>query len=169
MSMKRFFFVLIIFSSHLLLSQNSDYLQKNFCMSLGKIVELGRKDNFDSYDGTLVKQSPFLPVPGYSIRLDNFPVTYADKDHRFVAKTNLNMDSLTALHKLEELKSFVGLCLDSIQWNKWVETIGDDSTTFFFRELKEAKAVAKDLCIDLAVVIAAHKVYTINMYIKRRR
>ena len=167
--MNRFLTAFIIFYSSMLLAQNSDYTHTKFCKNLNQVFELGRKDNFDSYDGTMVKQSPFLPAPGYSIKLDEFAVNYVDKDNRFVAKTNLNMDSLSALQKFEELKSYIGFCLDSVQWSKWTEISGDDSTTVFFKELKEAKAVAKDLDVKLAVVIAAPKVYTVNMYVRRRK
>jgi hypothetical protein len=167
--LKRIFFAIVIFYSQSIFSQNSEYLHSRFCKNLNKVFELGRQDNFDSYDGTMVKQSPLLPVPGYSIKLDEFAITYADKDHRFVGKTNLNLDSLSALQKLEELKAYVGYCLDSTQWTKWTETAGDDSTTVFFKELKEVRADAKDLNLILAVTLAAPKVYTVNLYVKRRK
>ena len=149
-------------------AQTNTYEQLNFCKSLSKVFEMGRYDNFDSYDGTMVKQSPLLPVPGYGIKLDRFPVNYADKDHRFVGKTNENFDSLSATIKLEELKTFVGNCLDSAQWNKWTETTGDDSTTAFFHEFKEAKATSKDMNLTLAIITVAPKLYSVNLYVRRR-
>jgi hypothetical protein len=167
--LKRIFLGIVTFWSPLLYSQNQQYLHTRFCGNLSKVFELGRKDNFDSYDGTLVKQSPLLPVPGYGVKLDEFAVNYVDKDKRFVAKTNLSLDSLSALQKLDELKAYVGFCLDSAEWHKWTESHGDDSTTIFFKELKEAKAEAKDLALVLAVALAAPKVYTVNMYVKRRK
>ena len=166
--MKRFFLAFLLFSSFLSFSQTVSYAQQNFCKNLNKIFELGRKDNFDSYDGTMVRQSAFLVVPGYSIKLDEFPVTYADKDSRFVAKTSLNLDSLSALKKLEELKTLVGFCLDTVQWKKWEEVNGDDAATVFFKELKEAKAVSNDLTLNLAITIAAPKVYSLVMYVQRK-
>jgi hypothetical protein len=117
----------------------------------------------------MVKESPFLPVPGYSIKLDEFAVNYVDKDKRFVAKTNLNMDSVSALHKLEELKTYVSFCLDTLQWTRWTEIQGDDSATVFFKEVKEARSKTKDMELVLAVTLAAPKVYTVNMYVKRRK
>ena len=150
-------------------SQSVNYTQQNFCKNLNKVFELGRKDNFESYDGTMVKQSPFLAVPGYSIKLDGFPVTYADKDNRFVGKTNENMDSLSALKKLEEMKMFLGNCLDTLQWGKWSEVTGDDSTTVFFHELKEVRTAARDLVLNVAAIIVAPKVYSVVMYVRRRR
>ncbi len=167
--MKKVVPVLFIAFSISVSSQTPEYEQSNFCKNLYKVFELGRKDNFDAYDGTLVKKSAFLTVPGYSIKLARFPENYVDKDNRFVAKTIENFDSLSALNKLEELRLFVGFCLDSSEWNKWTEVWGDDSTTYFFKELKELKAVAKDLTLTLSVTIAAPKVYTVNMYIRRRK
>lgn len=167
--MKRFLFAFLLFSYCFCPAQPTGYAQQNFCNNLNKVFELGRKDNFESYDGTMVKQSPFLQVPGYSIKLDDFPITYADKDSRFVAKTNLNLDSLSALIKLEELKSLVGYCLDTLKWKKWEEVNGDDATTVFFKEFKEVKAVSNDLTLNFAITIAAPKVYSIVMFIKRKR
>ncbi len=167
--MRGFFLFLFLFFSLSGFSQPPGYAQQNFCKNLNKVFELGRNDNFESYDGTMVKQSPFLPVPGYSIKLEGFPVNYADKDNRFVAKTNENMDSLSALKKLEELKTFVGYCLDSMQWKKWEEVNGNDSATVFLKELKKARATTKDLTLNIAIIIAAPKVYSVAMYVKRRR
>lgn len=167
--MNKILFAFFLFSNCFCFSQTASYAQQNFCKNLNKIFELGRKDNFDSYDGTMVRQSAFLVVPGYSIKLDEFPITYADKDSRFVAKTNINLDSLSALQKLEELKSLVGFCLDTVQWKKWEEVNGDDAATVFFKELKEAKTVSNDLTLNLAITIAAPKVYSVVMYVQRRR
>ncbi len=160
------FYVLLLFHGF---AQARLTPQESFCKNLNKIFELGRQDNFDSYDGTMVKQSPFLPVPGYSIKLDLFPVTYADKDHRFVGKTNENLDSLSALKKMDEMKTSVDFCLDTLQWSKWSEAKGDDSTTIFFHELTEVKTVCRDLAVTVAVVGLAPKVYSVNLYVKRRR
>ena len=143
--------------------------QESICKNLNKIFELGRQDNFDSYDGTMVKQSPFLPVPGYSIKLDLFPVTYADKDHRFVGKTNENLDSLSALKKMEELKTSIGFCLDTLQWSKWTEAKGDDTTTVFFHELTEVKTECRDLSVTIAVVKYAPKIFSVNFYARRKK
>lgn len=166
---KYFSFIFLVSYASGVFSQNTAYIQERFCKNLQKVFELGRQDNFDSYDGTMVKQSPFLQVPGYSIKLDEFAVNYADKDHRFVAKTNLNLDSVSALKELERLKPIIGFCLDSTQWSKWTEASGDDSSTIFFKELKIVRTEAKELDLKLAIVIAAPRVYTVNMYVKRRR
>jgi hypothetical protein len=165
---KRILLAIVAFSTSVH-AQNPAYSQTRFCTNLSKVFELGRQDNFDSYDGTMVKQSPFLPVPSYSIKLDEFAVNYVDKDNRFVAKTNLNLDSLSALQKLEEFKQFVGYCLDSAQWDKWTERSGDDTGTIFFKELKQSTATTRDIVLVLAITYAAPKVYTLNMYVKRRR
>jgi len=167
--MKGFFLFLLSVSLLCGFSQSVSYTQQNFCKNLNKVFELGRLDNFESYDGTMVKQSALLPVPGYSIKLEGFPINYVDKDYRFVAKTNENLDSLSALKKVEELKSFVGFCLDTLQWSKWSEINGDDSTTNFFKEFKEARAVTKDLTLNLAIIIAAPRIYSVVMYIKRKK
>lgn len=161
--------ILLLLLSLIGYGQSVSYKQQNFCRNLNKVFELGRQDNFDSYDGTVVKQSPLLPVPGYSIKLDDFPINYADKDNRFVAKTNLNLDSLSAINKLEELKGFVGYCLDTVQWAKWNEVPGDDSTTVFLKELKQAKTNCRDLNLALAIVSVAPKLYSVVLYVKRRR
>ncbi len=161
-------FILLVFISVNCCAQFDDYKQQNFCKSLYKVFELGLIDNFESYDGTMVKQSPMLPVPGYGIKLEKFPVNYADKDRRFVAKTNENYDSLSAEARLIELKSFVGYCLDTVRWAKWYDERGDDSTTVFFKEFKQAKAYSRDFNVSLAILTAAPKVYTIVLYIKRK-
>lgn len=161
-------FVLLALVSVSCVAQFDDYKQQNFCKNLYKVFEQGLNDNFESYDGTMVKQSPALPVPGYGIKLENFPVNYADKDHRFVAKTNQNFDSLSALARLEELKKFVGFCMDTVRWAKWYDEAGDDSSTAFLKEFKQAKAYSKDFNVSLAILTAAPKVYTIVLYIKRK-
>lgn len=149
-------------------SQSVNVTQQNLCKSLNKVFELGIKDNFDSYDATFTKQSAFLVVPGYAIKFDEFPITYADKDNRFVAKTNLNLDSLSALKKLEELQSLVAVCLDSVKWAKWEDVNGDDASTAFLKELKQTLATSNELTLNLAITIAAPKVYSVVMYVKRR-
>ncbi len=159
---------LLLFCSLGCFAQTAGYQQQNFCKNLYKVFSVGLNDNFDSYDGTMVKQSSLLQVPGYGIKLDRFPINYADKDHRFVAKTNENMDSLTALKRLEEMKEFVGFCLDSVHWGKWLEKDGDDSTTVFLKEFKQAQAISNDFTLSLAILSAAPKVYTLVLYVKRR-
>ena|ERR1043165_4624193 len=148
-------------------SQSEAYIQQSFCKNLNKVFELGRNDNFESYDGTLVKQSPFLPVPGYAIKLEKFAINYADKDNRFVAKTNLSMDSLSALQALDQMKQFVGFCLDTVQWKKWEEVNGDDKATVFLTEFKELRATSKDLNLTLTILVVAPRVYSIALYVKR--
>lgn len=167
--MRRFLVAILFLSATWGFAQSPNYTQQNFCKSLHKVFELGRKDNFDSYDATMVKQSAFLAVPGYSIKLDEFPITYVDKDNRFVAKTNLNLDSLSAFKKIEDLKLLTGFCLDTIQWTKWEEVNGDDATTVFFKEFKEERAISADLTLNLAIIIVAPKVYSLVMYAKRNR
>jgi hypothetical protein len=166
--MKKAAFILALFYAVVCQAQTNDYKQQNFCKNLYKVFELGLNDNFESYDGTLVRQSAVLVVPGYSIKLEGFPINYADKDHRFVAKTNENMDSLTALIRLEEMKTFVGFCMDTIRWAKWFEEPGDDPATPFLKEFKQAKAYSKDFSVSLAILSAAPKVYTVVLYIKRK-
>lgn len=166
--MKGFSVVVFLLLTGYCFSQQVNYKQFNFCKNLNKVFELAREDNFDSYDGTMVKQSPLLPVPGYSIKLENFPINYADKDHRFVAKTNENLDSVSVLNKLDELKSFVGYCLDTVQWKKWEVIDGDDSSTVFLKEFKQEKAVSKDLNLSLTILVVAPRIYSIAMYVKRR-
>ena len=167
--MKGIFFVFLLLTAGVCFSQPPGYAQQNFCKNLNKVFELGRNDNFESYDGTMVKQSPFLPVPGYAIKLEEFAINYADKDHRFVAKTNVNLDSLSALKKLEELKLFVGTCLDTTQWTKWTEVPGDDPATVFLTEFKEIRTFSKDFALNLAILIAAPNVYSIALYVKKKR
>lgn len=166
--MKFVFAVAGIFFLQASYSQTPEAVQARFCNALYKAFELGINDNFDSYDGTYEKQSAFLQVPSYGIHLEKFPINYADKDHRFVAKTNLNLDSTSAERTLEEMKTFAGICLDTINWQKWIEQPGDDASTVFMKEFKTAKALSKNLTLTLAIVSVAPKLYTINLYIKRR-
>lgn len=166
--MKALLTALFAFLFGILFAQTEERQQQSFCRNLAKVFELGRKDNFESYDGTMVKQSAFLPVPGYAVKLEKFAINYADKDYRFVAKTNQSMDSLSALKAMEEMKQFVGNCLDSTQWKKWETVDGDDKATVFLTEFKELRASSSDLNLTLAILIAAPKVYTIAMYVKRR-
>ena len=159
-------FLMIVFL--LGISQSTNMKQTNFCNSLSKVFLLGRNDNFSSYDGTTVKKSAFLVVPGYSVTLEDFAINYADKDNRFIARANTNLDSVSALAKLEELKYKVGACLDSTQWEKWILSDGNDAATPFFKELKQAKAVTHDFTLTLAMVCVATNLYSVNMYVKRR-
>lgn len=148
-------------------AQSASYEQQRFCTNLEKVLEDGRKENFESINGTNAKQSPFLIVPGYSIKLDPFGIIYVDKDNRFVGKTNQNFDSLSALKKLEELKPLVNYCLDSTMWY-WISTEGDDSTTVFFKEEHQLQAHGAEFIISLAMDKVAAKLYTVNLYIKRK-
>ncbi|MFN8300412.1 MAG: hypothetical protein U0T75_15025 [Chitinophagales bacterium] len=149
-------------------AQSVSYEQQRFCTNLEKVLEDGRKENFESINGTGAKQSAFLVVPGYSIKLDPFGIIYVDKDNRFVGKTNQNFDSLSALKKLEELKPLVNYCLDSTMWY-WTNEVGDDSTTVFFKEEQQLQAHGAEFIISLAVDKVAAKLYTVNLYIKRKR
>ena len=166
--MKKFLIALCCISVQTTFAQTPEFIQAKFCNALYKVFELGINDNFDSYDGTYVKQSAFLQVPAYGIHLEKFPVNYADKDHRFVAKTNLNLDSVSAVKMFEELQIFSGNCLDTVNWQKWTPQEGDDATTVFMKELRQAKAQSKQLMLSLAIVSVAPKLYTINLYVKRR-
>jgi hypothetical protein len=144
------------------------YEQQTLCKNLKEVFESGIRENFESITGTNARQSPFLPVPGYSIKLPDYPVIYVDKDSRFVGKHNQNLDSLTALIRLEELKEKISFCLDTSIWH-WNTLLGDDSTTVFFKETFQHKAVSSQLNLWLAVVNVAPKIYSVNLYIKRRR
>lgn len=166
--MKKYFYLVLFFSATQSYAQSAEAIQANFCKALKQVFELGIKDNFETYDGTMVKQSPFLPVPAYGIKLEKFALNYADKDNRFVAKTNLNLDSLSSMQELEAMKIFTGNCLDTLQWSGWSEINGDDTGTVFFKELKEAKAFSGNLELTLAVVKVAAKIYSINLYVKRK-
>lgn len=169
----RYFNALILCLAYVLacntvVAQTASYEQQKFCTNLEKVLEDGRKENFESINGTNAKQSPFLVVPGYSIKLEPFSVIYVDKDSRFVGKTNQNFDSLSALKKLEELRPFVGYCLDSTMWY-WTELNGDDSTTVFFKEERQLQAHGAEFTISIAMDKVAPKLYTVNLYIVKRR
>lgn len=157
---------LFIFS--FVLSAQTNVEQQRLCTGLKQVFESGIQENFESINGTGAKQSPFLPVPGYSIKLPDFPIIYVDKDSRFVARKNLNLDSLEALRQLEDTKAKVAFCLDSTEWT-WTEVPGDDSTTLFFREVKQYKATSAKLQLWVSVVYATPKVFSINAYVMRRR
>lgn len=149
-------------------AQNAAYHHQKFCNTLNKVFESGRVENFESLVGMNSKQSPFLQVPGPNVKLEPFPVLYIDKDNRFVGKTNENLDSLLAIKKLEELKEYISVCLDSTQW-VWVDFKGDDPTTVFFTENYEWQAISRELTLTLASVKVSEKVYTANMYIRRNK
>lgn len=157
--------VLTIIGSY---SQPAAYVQEQLCLNLNKVLESGRMENFESLQGVRAKQSAMLQVPGYSVKLPDFPVVYVDKDSRFVAKTLLNMDSASAQLKLQELKGVVGHCLDSVQWSKWTDVPGDDSTTTFFNEEQLLRALSREFILDLAIVKATEKVRTLQLYIRRK-
>lgn len=146
--------------------EDAAFEQQSFCKHLSEVLDNGVRDNFASINGTAARQNFLVPVPSYSIKLERFPITYVDKDHRFVGKTNLNFDSLSAVQELEKYKAFVAPCLDSTHWH-WSQTEGDDSTTVFFNELKEFRARQESFTITLAVIHAAIKVYSIVLYVKR--
>lgn len=149
-------------------SQNATYERQKFCNALSKIFESGRVENFESLAGMNSKQSPFLQVPGPNIKLEGFPVLYVDKDSRFVGKTNLNMDSVSALKKVDELKAYISSCLDSSQWF-WLDFQGDDSSTVFFKEVFYWQSVSKDLTLTLSAVNASGNSYSANLYIRRNK
>mgnify|MGYP006155044341 FL=1 len=143
------------------------YEQQKFCSNLNKVLESGRQEDFESLTDMNERQSSVLPVPGYSIRLAPFDVVYVDKDRRFVGKTNENLDSLSAVKRLEQLKPLVANCLDST-W-RWSEALGDDSTTVFFKEFKQLRAMGPEFTISLAMDVVAHNLYTVNLYIRKNR
>lgn len=143
------------------------YEQQKFCSNLNKVLESGRQEDFESLTDMNERQSSALPVPGYSIRLAPFDVVYVDKDRRFVGKTNENLDSLSAVKRLEQLKPLVANCLDST-W-RWSEALGDDSTTVFFKEFKQLRAMGPEFTISLAMDVVAHNLYTVNLYIRKNR
>ncbi len=161
-------FILLI-SSSALFAQQPNYEQIRFCKNLNKVFEDGRKENFESLSigAGGETHNALVKVPGYSVNLNPFDIYYVDKDNRFVAKTNENMDSLAALRKLEEYKAFIGYCLDST-W-KWSEVTGDDSSTVFFHEIKELKAVCPDLHIIIAMDLTVPRLYQVNLYIRRNK
>lgn len=158
-------FILVVMH---MVAQQPTYEQKRFCRNLEQVLEDGRQENFESLNGMSEKQSPLLPVPGYSIKLDPFGIIYVDKDHRFIGKTNQSFDSLSALQELEKLKEFTAYCLDTATWH-WSEKTGNDSATVFFTEEKQLIATGPEFIFSLAMDKVANKVYTVNLYIKRRR
>lgn len=167
--MKKIAFLLILSgSAQIIFSQNPVYEKQKFCNTLHRILESGRVENFESLAGMNSQQSPFLPVPGPNVKLEHFPVLYVDKDSRFVGKTNLNMDSVSAIKKVEELKAYVNSCLDSTQWF-WLDFAGNDSTTIFFKEAYYWQAFNKDLTLTLASVNTAGNAYSVNLYIRRNK
>lgn len=149
-------------------AQSTAYLQAQFCQNLNKVLESGRMENFESLQGAVAKQSPMLQVPGYAVKLPGFPVVYVDKDSRFVGKTLLNMDSVSARLKLQELQGFAGHCLDSVLWTTWTEKPGNDSTTLFFNEETVLRTTSREFILDLAIVHATEKVRSIHLYIRRK-
>lgn len=159
---------LALFASVYLRAQNLPYEQQKFCNTLYKIFESGRKENFESLIGMNSKQSPFLQVPGPNVKLEHFPVLYVDKDNCFTGKTNLNMDSASAVKKLEELKPYFNKCLDSTEWI-WLDFEGDDSTTTFFKEVYYWQAFNKDLTLTLASVHLSGNAYSATLFIRRNR
>lgn len=148
-------------------AQNTAYEQQRFCTNLNKVLESGRQEDFESLTDMNERQSAALPVPGYSIRLAPFEIVYVDKDRRFVGKTNENLDSLSAINRLEQLKPLVANCLDST-W-RWSEAMGDDGTTAFFKEFKQLRAIGPQFTISLAMDVVAHNLYTVNLYIRKNR
>lgn len=149
-------------------SQNAQYLQQKFCSNLNKVLESGSMENFESLDGMRNKQSPLLQVPGYAISLDPFPIVYVDKDNRFVAKTGLNMDSVSAIAKWNQLRTVVEHCLDSVRWAFWADSVSDNPQTVFFREERYNRAMSNIFNLDLAIVRINEKIWTVNLYIRRR-
>lgn len=165
---KPFLFLFICLSLVTRAQEQPTKEQQNFCRNLEKVLEDGRMENFESINGMNEKQSPFLPVPGYSIKLEPFGIIYVDKDHRFIGKTNQSYDSLGALRRLEELKHFTGYCLDTTIW-KWAPQLGNDTTTLFFTEEKQWIATSPEFTFSLAMDKVGTKTYNVNLYIKRRK
>ena len=164
--MKLPFLIFFLFWTHLIQAQSAAFKQEEFCHNLNKVIEDGRKENFEALNAVMEKNL-LNPYQGYTIKLAGFPITYVDKDKRFVAKTNLNLDSISALKKLDECKAQVGFCLDSTQWFKWTEVPGDDPATVFLKEVKELRAIESTLTLNLAIIRVAAKEYSVVMYIKR--
>ncbi len=160
--------VFCFLSLQMVFSQSATKEVPEFCHHLHKILDSGIKDNFESVTASSDHVSPFLKMPGQSLHLEKFPIYYVDKDSRFVGKSNLNFDTLSALKKLEELKEYVEVCLDTTQWT-WLAFDGEDSTTVFFHETKELLAISKELTLTLAMVEVAAKEYSIDLYIRRNR
>jgi len=158
---------ILMLAAYPLYAQTNTYQQQYFSKNLNKVFESGRKENFESINGVNEKESAFLPVPGYSIHLQPFNTIYVDKDNRFVGKTGEEMDSLSAIKRLDELLALIGPCLDST-W-QWREVYGNDSTTPFFKEIKELRAATADLELNIAMVQIAPNLYTANLYIRRKQ
>ncbi len=164
----RFMVTMLVLTLPVISFSQSAYLQQKFCNNLNKVLESGRMENFESLDGMRSKQSPLLQVPGYAINMDAFPIVYVDKDNRFVAKTGLNMDSVSAIAKWNQLLPMVEHCLDSVQWAFWADSTSDNPQTVFFREEKYKRAMSNMFNLDLAIVRTNEKIWTVNLYIRRR-
>jgi hypothetical protein len=141
-------------------------LKKEFCDNLNEVLESGRRENFESLKSALFKTVPLMDTHQPNLKLPGFPKLGIDKDQRFVAKTLISTDSLSAIRKLDELKPYVLSCLDSTKWT-WDTRTGDDTTTVFFKEYKELLGTDGTITITLAMVGVANNVYSDNMYIRR--
>ncbi len=141
-------------------------LKKEFCDNLKDVLESGRRENFESLKAALFKTVPLMDTHQPNLKLPGFPRLGIDKDQRFVAKTLISTDSLSAINKLNELKTYVSSCLDSTQW-AWNMRVGDDTTTAFFKEYKELYGTDGTITITLAMVEVGNNVYSDNMYIRR--
>ena len=159
----------LLFIQYSLIAQASTAEQNSFCSSLMNLLQIGKYDNFESIGYTRVKASPFLEVPVAPAKMLRFPVVYVDKDSRFVGKSNITYDSLSALQELEVLKDFVGVCLDTAQWQKWNTELNDDPSTFFFTEFHRAEARSADFLLTLAMVRAGNKTYSIHLFIRKHK
>lgn len=148
-------------------AQAQPAIQKSFCSNLNKVMQSGVYDNFESVSASTVKQSPFLAVPGSPVKLPGFPVTYVDKDQRFVAKTNVNTDSLGAIVLLDSLRMQAAACMDS-SWQWESIFLQNDSSTLFFNEIRYYQAQSPQLRLQVAMVEAARNVYTCVMYVRRQ-
>lgn len=159
--------LLVLFTTTLfLLAHAQPAVQKSFCSNLNKVIESGVYENFESVSASNVKQSPFLAVPGNAVKLPGFPVTYVDKDNRFIAKTNMNTDSLGAIAMLDSLRMQVANCLDSTwQWQSIL--LENDSSTIFFKEIRYYLAQSPQLRLQVAMTEAARNVYTCVLYMRR--
>jgi hypothetical protein len=163
----RAIFLLQLSLSVSIFAQSTVQEQNSFCSALMNVLESGRQDNFESIGHSRTKASAFLAVPVAPAKIPRFPVTYVDKDSRFVAKSNVTYDSLSAIQELEVLKEFVGTCLDTAKWEKWNTEIGDDASTLFFIEFHRAEARSAEFLLTLAMVKTGTKTYTINLFLKR--
>jgi hypothetical protein len=159
----------LLFIQYSLIAQASTAEHNSFCSSLMNVLQIGKYDNFESIGYTRVKASPFLEVPVAPAKMLRFPVVYVDKDSRFVGKSNITYDSLSALRELEVLKDFVGVCLDTAQWQKWNTEINDDPSTVFFTEFHRAEARSADFLLTLAMVRAGNKTYSIHLFIRKKK